>query len=158
MGDFCVESSMKGHTGDIALKMSVKLHIKGIEKLESQIKGSQGTQYFVRKAGQLIYGKQNFFNGAIAVIPDAFNNYETTKDIPAFDIDKNTDVYFIFDYIARPCYYEPVEALTTGTGSKRLHQQDFYELPISLPTKVEQLKISSLLQIIDNLITLHQRK
>ena len=104
------------------------------------------TQYYHRKAGQLIYGKQNFHNGAIGIVPENLNNAITSKDIPSFDIDemKCNSVYLLAQ-LQSPQYYKPAEALTTGTGSKRLKEETFLKMPIVLPNKKEQDNIAVLI-------------
>ena len=156
--EFANESSLKGHTGIEAKKLTVKLHTRGVEKADVKIQGSDNTQYYIRRAGQLIYGKQNFFNGAIGIVPVMLDKYESTKDVPAFDIDKAVDVYWIYLYLARPEIYEPQELNCTGTGSKRFHVSDFLNMPVTIPRLEEQQKISKYLKTYEYLITLHQRK
>ena len=156
--EFANESSLKGHTGIEAKKLTVKLHTRGVEKADVKIQGSDNTQYYIRRAGQLIYGKQNFFNGAIGIVPVMLDKYESTKDVPAFDIDKAVDVYWIYLYLARPETYEPQELNCTGTGSKRFHVSDFLNMPVTIPRLEEQQKISKYLKTYEYLITLHQRK
>ena len=136
----------------------MKLHTRGVEKADVKIQGSDNTQYYIRRAGQLIYGKQNFFNGAIGIVPVMLDKYESTKDVPAFDIDKAVDVYWIYLYLARPETYEPQELNCTGTGSKRFHVSDFLNMPVTIPRLEEQQKISKYLKTYEYLITLHQRK
>lgn len=136
----------------------MKLHTRGVEKADVKIQGSDNTQYYIRRAGQLIYGKQNFFNGAIGIVPVMLDKYESTKDVPAFDIDKAVDVYWIYLYLARPETYEPQELNCTGTGSKRFHVSDFLNMPVTIPRLEEQQKISKYLKTYEYLITLHQHK
>jgi len=122
------------------------------------MQGSDSTQYYIRRAGQFIYGKQNFFNGAIGVVPESLDKYESTKDVPAFDIDNSVDVSWLYHYIARPEIYKPQEALCTGTGSKRFHVKNFYNMEFPVPNIDEQKTISLFFDNLDNLITLHQRE
>lgn len=60
-------------------------------------------------------------------------------------------LYILALPIKHPSYYEPVEAITTGSGSKRLKERDFLNLQIKLPSKAEQD------QIAHSLIRLSQR-
>jgi type I restriction enzyme S subunit len=120
------------------------------------MQGSDSTQYYIRRSGQFIYGKQNFFNGAIGVVPESLDKYESTKDVPAFDIDNSVDVSWLYHYIARPEIYKPQEALCTGTGSKRFHVENFYNMEFPVPNIDEQKTISLFFDNLDNLITLHQ--
>ena len=158
VGEFAVESCEKGHNGQEALKLTVKLHTKGVCKMEEKGQGSDNTQYYVRHAGQLIYGKQNFFNGAIGIVPQSLDGYESTKDVPAFDIDDNVCVEWFYQYIARPGIYKSQEVNCTGTGSKRFHVNAFFDMNIPIPLIEEQKKISDYFKAIDNLITLQEQR
>ena len=158
VGEFAVESCEKGHNGQEALKLTVKLHTKGVCKMEEKGQGSDNTQYYVRHAGQLIYGKQNFFNGAIGIVPQSLDGYESTKDVPSFDIDDNVCVEWFYQYIARPEIYKSQEVNCTGTGSKRFHVNAFFDMNIPIPLIEEQKKISDYFKAIDNLITLQEQR
>ena len=158
VGEFAVESCEKGHNGQEALKLTVKLHTKGVCKMEEKGQGSDNTQYYVRHAGQLIYGKQNFFNGAIGIVPQSLDGYESTKDVPTFDIDDNVCVEWFYQYIARPEIYKSQEVNCTGTGSKRFHVNAFFDMNIPIPLIEEQKKISDYFKAIDNLITLQEQR
>ena len=120
--------------------------------------GSCNTRYYIRKEGQFVYGKQNFFNGAIGVIPKNLDNYESTKDVPAFDLDSTVDSKWLYFYVARPEIYKPLEAECTGTGSKRFHVDNFYLIELFTPKIKEQKQIAEFFTNIDFVITLHQRK
>ena len=157
-GDFATESSEKGHNGADAKKLTVKLHTKGIYEADEKTQGSDNTQYYVRHAGQFIYGKQNFFNGAIGVVPENLEKYESTKDVPAFDIDESVNVEWFYQYMARPEIYKPQELNCTGTGSKRFHVNNFLDMDIPTPSYEEQTKIGNYFSQLDHAITLHQRK
>ena len=116
------------------------------------------TIYYRRYAGQLIYGKQNFFHGSIALIPDEYNEKCTSGDVPSFDIEGINSEYLYY-YIARPEYYEPKESESIGTGSKRIHQEVLKTFSISNPkSRQEQKKIADIIKSVNTLITLHQRK
>lgn len=156
--EFAVESEVKGHSGKDAKKLTVKLHNKGVYVADEKIQGSDNTQYYIRRAGQFIYGKQNFFNGAIGIVPEKLDKYESTKDVPAFDISSDVNVNWLYYYIARPEIYKPQEALCTGTGSKRFHANNFYNLSLAIPKMDEQIKIKGYFVHLDNLIALHLRE
>lgn len=156
--DFANESSEKGNSGANARKLTVKLHNKGVEEASEKTQGSDNTQYYIRRAGQFVYGKQNFFNGALGIVPDKLDGFESTKDVPAFDIDESVDTKWFYYYIARPEIYEPQEALCTGTGSKRFHVDEFYNLSIFVPQISEQIKIRTFFENLDNLIASQQQE
>ena len=137
--------------------ISVKLHGKGISRTSATTLNLGATQYYLRRVGQLIYGKQNFHNGAIALIPKEYDNGITSKDIPSFvfDTTKSSPKY-VLAYLLRTKYYEATEVYTTGTGSKRLKEDSFFSLPLSLPSLVEQKKIADFLSLIDERIEVEE--
>ena len=146
IGDVCMISKQIRAESKIDDIITVRLHGNGVCKSNAESLQLGATQYYRRKAGQLIYGKQNFHNGAIGIIPKALDKGITSKDIPSFDIDncKCNSTYLLAQLLS-PKFYKPSEALTTGTGSKRLKEETFLKMPIVLPDKEEQDNIASLI-------------
>ena len=146
VGDVCSISEQIRAEANIDDIITVRLHGNGVCKSSAENLQLGATQYYRRRAGQLIYGKQNFHNGAIGIVPISLDNGITSKDIPSFDIDemKCNSVYLLAQ-LQSPQYYKPAEALTTGTGSKRLKEETFLKMPIVLPNKSEQDNISVLI-------------
>ena len=159
LGDVLTES--KKIKADVTSQndlITLKLNLGGVVLGGNRPSLSLGsTIYYVRHAGQLIYGKQNFFHGSIGIIPKEFDGKATSGDVPTFDF-RNADASFIFYYLARPWYYESTETFATGTGSKRIHEDIFLSFKINIPSIEEQTKIASIFKRLDTLITLHQRK
>jgi type I restriction enzyme S subunit len=130
---------------------TVKLHRKGISKSKNTENLSLGATYYIRKAGQFIYGKQNLFNGAFGIVPIKFDNGLTSGDIPALDIDNDKiDSRYLIQFLGRETYYSKLEAIASGTGSKRIHEKALMGLKIKLPSLEEQKKIADLLDNVDN--------
>ena len=146
VGDVCSISEQIRAEANIDDIITVRLHGNGVCKSSAENLQLGATQYYRRRAGQLIYGKQNFHNGAIGIVPISLDNGITSKDIPSFDIDemKCNSVYLLAQ-LQSPQYYKPAEALTTGTGSKRLKEETFLKMPIVLPNKREQDNIATLI-------------
>ena len=146
VGDVCSISEQIRAEANIDDIITVRLHGNGVCKSSAENLQLGATQYYRRRAGQLIYGKQNFHNGAIGIVPISLDNGITSKDIPSFDIDemKCNSVYLLAQ-LQSPQYYKPAEALTTGTGSKRLKEETFLKMPIVLPNKKEQDNIAVLI-------------
>lgn len=146
IGDVCMISKQIRAESKIDDIITVRLHGNGVCKSNAESLQLGATQYYRRKAGQLIYGKQNFHNGAIGIIPKALDKGITSKDIPSFDIDncKCNSTYLLAQLLS-PRFYKPSEALTTGTGSKRLKEETFLKMPIVLPDKEEQDNIAVLI-------------
>ena len=86
LGEFLNESRLPGSKGNVAKKITVKLWGNGVFEKNEAVQGSVNTQYFRRKAGQFIYSKLDFLNQAFGVIPANLDNFESTVDLPCFDI------------------------------------------------------------------------
>lgn len=135
--------------------LTVKLHLKGLFKNERTDGLSIGsTIYYERKKGQFIYGKQNLFNGAFAIISDEFDGFLTSGDVPTFDIDNSKmNSQFLINFLGRENFYKKLEEIASGSGSKRIHENSLLNVAISLPSLPEQTKIASFLSSIDKKIS-----
>jgi type I restriction enzyme S subunit len=117
------------------------------------------TKYIIRKKGQFIYGKQNLFNGAFAIIPDKFDGFVSSGDVPSLDIDSNQlDSKFLYFFLARTSFYKKLENIASGSGSKRIHEKTLFKVEIDLPSLKEQTKIADFLSSIDKNIALVTKK
>ena len=149
VGEVCSISEQIQAEPDRDNILTVRLRNKGVCKSSAENLQLGATQYFRRRAGQLIYGKQNFHNGAIGIVPEELDNGITSKDIPSFDIDSaKCNPMYLLAQLQSSKYYEPTEALTTGTGSKRLKEETFLNMPIVLPDREEQDKIATLIDCV----------
>ncbi len=138
--------------------LTVGLNLKGIRKGGNRDTLKMGaTAYYIRKEGQLIYGKQNFFNGSIAIVPKEMNGLGTSTDVPGLDIDPDVDSLFLYTYISRASYYQEKENLASGTGSKRIHEKTLFEFTFTRPIKEEQQSISSFFSAIQTAIEVDKR-
>ena len=152
-----VESRVRGNTGDQARKITVKLWGKGVVE-KNDFGGSEHTQYFKRSVGQFIYSKLDFLNSAFGVVPEKLDGYESTADLPAFDL-HDLNPYFMYFIAIQKTFYLKNGSIADGSRkAKRIHADTFLAMPITVPTTTEQNKIVTLLQSLDHLITLHQRK
>lgn len=134
--------------------LTVKLHLKGLFKNESTDGLSIGsTNYFVRKKGQFIYGKQNLFNGAFGIVSEEFDGFLTSGDIPALDIDYlKLNSIFLLNFLGREFFYKKLEDIASGSGSKRIHENGFLNVEITLPSLPEQTLIANFLSALDDKI------
>lgn len=140
--------------------LSVRLYCKGVERREprNQINEEVGTQYFIRRSGQIIYGKQNIFRGAIGLVPKELDGYQSSQDLPAFDVSEKFDPRWIYYYLSRPSFYRRLEALSAGSGSKRLHSEELYKLHDQFPRLEIQSKSADAIELMLREIALERRR
>ena len=155
---YLTESRISGETGLTAKKITVKLWGKGVIEKEEKYAGSSNTQYFIRKAGQFIYSKLDFQNQAFGIIPNELDGYQSTLDLPTFDI-QNIDPKFLLEYVMRREFYEYQGLIANGSRkAKRIHPEDFLVMPVRIPSLEEQQAIGSYFSNIDNFINSYQEK
>lgn len=158
VGDFLTESRIPVSVNDKSKRLTVRLHNQGVEKRDERDGDTNlSTLYFVRRAGQFIYGKQNIFRGAIGLIPEEFDGFHSTQDIPAFDIESGIYPKWLYYYFSRPSFYKSLELMATGTGSKRVHPTELFKVKISTPSFTEQQKIAEILGSVDEAIGVTRR-
>ena len=147
--DFLTESKIEG-TDDINKRLTVKLNLKGITIRESKTIEKEGaTKQFIRKSGQFIYGKQNLHKGAFGIVPKELGGYLSSSDIPSFDFKGDIEPKWFYYYFSRKSFYERLESLSTGTGSKRISPKEFLNIKIIVPEIKEQHRIVCLFAKID---------
>jgi type I restriction enzyme S subunit len=118
-----------------------------IEKRD-QRQGSESTKYYVRRAGQFIYSKLDFLNGAFGIIPDRLEGYESTLDLPAFDISEGIDPQWLLYYVSRKEFYSRyIQAAEGGRKARRVHPSELLNTSISVPSLEEQRHLAGVLNI-----------
>lgn len=138
LGNILIESRVPAVNPNPDKRIRVKLNILGVEKrpFENEIEGA--TKQFIRKAGQFIYGKQNFHKGAFGIVPEELDGFETSADIPSFDVREDCLAEWIFYFFKIGNRYLELEKLARGVGSKRIHPEQIADIEIPLPTIKEQ--------------------
>ena len=160
LGDFLkTPEKVKAHIQSKDDLMTLKLNLGGLESGSNRETLELGsTIYYKRKAGQFIYGKQNFFNGSMAIIPIDLDGKATSGDVPSLDVVGILSEY-LYVYVSRGDYWKSKESEASGTGSKRIHEKTLQGFDIKVPsTQNEQRKIGSFFKQLDATIALHQRK
>ncbi|MFV8472111.1 restriction endonuclease subunit S [Mycoplasma sp. 1458C] len=149
----------KANVNNASQLLTLGLNLSGLKNGATKNKLHFGaTNYFLRKEGQFIYGKQNFFNGSMAIITPEFHNKASSKDVPSFDVN-NIDNWFFYYYLARPSFYEKTEGLSLGTGSKRIHENILFNITIAHPESLkEQKKIRKLISNLNSIVSLTLKK
>jgi type I restriction enzyme S subunit len=152
--DFLQESRIPVSKNDPSRRITVCLHLNGVEARSIRTESLDSTVYYKRRAKQFIYGKQNIHKGAIGIIPASLDHYHSTQDVPAFDFTGNCDPTWFFYLVARPSFYAGLETRMKGTGSKRLAPSAFLELETTTPSLLEQRAIATILDTADKQLTL----
>lgn len=120
--------------------------------------GSENTQYFVRHAGQFMYGKLDFLHAAFGIVPENLDNYESTLDLPAFDL-QGIDGQFLLERVTQEDFYLRNGIIANGSRkAKRIHEETFLNMDLMIPSYKEQAQIGNFFRRMNNRITLHQRK
>lgn len=150
LGSLLRESRIPGSDGALAKKITVRLHGRGVIAKQERRPGSANTKYYRRSAGQLVYSKLDFLNGAIAILPAELDGRESTADLPAFDLGAELDPRWLVEYLTRPCFYRQCAGLARGSRqSLRMRCKEFLAIEIPLPPLEEQVKIAKLLARFD---------
>lgn len=143
LSDLIVESRVHGSAGDVAKKITVKLYGRGVVAKGEKRAGSDSTQYYRRKAGQFIYSKLDFLNGAFGLIPAELDGYESTLDLPAFDFRDGVDPRWFLHYVSREDFYLGHLGLANGgRKARRVNPSDLLRVVVEVPEIAEQRAIA----------------
>ena len=123
-------------------KITIKLHKKGIMFFAGARKMADTRPFYVRKEGEIIIGKQNYFNGSIAVVDDKHAGAICSNAIMSFCVNKGYSSNYIYEYISTDSFIRKREYLANGTGQKELSEKDFLNFKIKAPTYEEQKQIA----------------
>lgn len=154
LSDFLTESRLRGSNGKTAKKLTVKLWGKGVTEKKETLSGSENTAYFRRTKGQFIYSKLDFLNGAFGIIPDELDDYESTIDLPAFDV-HHINTEFLLLCVSDAAFYKRNGAIANGgRKAKRINPNEFLSFCINHPSLSEQTSIVDVFRRVDGVITL----
>lgn len=150
---------MAGSSGDTAKKLTVKLYGNGVVAKEEKRIGSESTKYYRRSAGQFIYSKLDFLNGAFGIIPNHLDGYESTLDLPAFDFLDGVCIQWFLYFVTRKEFYTANLGLANGgRKARRVNPSDLLKVRIPTPSPEEQQKIAAVLSAADQEIAALQKK
>jgi len=158
-GDFLTESRIAGEDGRHSHKISIKLYGKGIGKRKELRAGSKNTKYYTRKAGQLIYSKLDFLNGAFAIIPESLEGFQSTLDLPSFDIAPTINSDWLINFLCRDDFYRSCMGYASGgRKARRVNPKQLLQMKVSVPSIDEQQAVSTLLSTASKeIISLEQK-
>lgn len=142
LGELLTKSNIPSENPDPNKRITVKLNGEGIEKRPFRKERQGATKYYIRKAGQFIYGKQNLHKGAFGIIPQELDGYESTIDLPSFDIDESKILpEWLILILKKDNFYKTLESIASGSATKRIHPQRLFQLQIHLPSINQQKSI-----------------
>lgn len=150
LGSLLRESRVPGSDGALAKKFSLRLHGRGALAKQERRPGSPKTKYYRRSAGQFVYSKLDFLNGAMAILPHDLDARESTRDLPAFDLGPELDPDWLLAFLSRPSFVQACRGLTRGSRhAQRMGTKEFLSIKVPLPSREEQASIAKLIARFD---------
>jgi len=147
LGDLLTESRIDAEFSDPQRRITVKLNVKGVQRREPSIEKEGATRYYLRKAGQFIYGKQNLHKGAFGIVPAELDGYQSSSDLPTFDVSTSILPEWIHFWLVKGDAWRTFDKLARGVGSKRTKVEDFLGFEITYPVdKVVQKRIVQVIE------------
>lgn len=134
-------------------KITIGLRLKGVSFTETTREMADKRPFYLRKEGEIIVGKQNYFNGSIALITKEFNNTICSNAIMSFMPNDSVITLFLLSAISNNKYLKEREYMANGTGQKELSEKDFLNFSVSIPCLEEQQKIADFLSAYDEAIS-----
>ncbi len=125
-------------------KITVKLNFKGLEYAVPTREMADTRPFYVRKLGEIIIGKQNYFNGSIALVTEEFDGCICSNAIMSFSV-HDANANYVVAYISQMDFLKKHAMLANGTGQKELSEKDFLNFTIMLPNIKEQAAIADIL-------------
>lgn len=140
-------------------KITIKLNFGGIEFLNSKREMSDTRPFYIRRKNEIIIGKQNYFNGSIAMVSEKFDGTICSNAIMSFTVnEKYCDKYFVFYYLSQPDFLKEKSCMANGTGQKELSEKDFLDFEIMVPSIDEQRGIANIIKEADKEIELLEQQ
>ena len=124
----------------------------------SLVSDTENKLYKRTESGDFIYSSNNLETGSIGL-----NKYGNASISPVYSVFQPTgiaDSDFLGRRLVCKDFINAMVKWRQGViyGQWRIHESDFIKIEIPVPSVEEQRKIGAILDDLDNLITLHQRK
>jgi restriction endonuclease S subunit len=149
LGEVLKESRIPSENPNPDRRITVRLNVLGVEKRPLEKEKSGATKQFIRKAGQFIYGKQNFHKGAFGIIPNELDGFESSADLPSFDVREDCLPEWIFYFFKQGGFYLELAKIARGVATQRIHPEQIYDLEIPLPDIETQKNIIASIKAIE---------
>lgn len=149
LNDILVEGNKKPvkNTNDFK-KITIKLNLNGLEFNESKREMSDKRPFYIREENEIIIGKQNYFNGSIAIVTKEFSGCICSNAIMSFKVKEGYNLKYIYLYLSQKRYMKEREFLANGTGQKELSEKEFLKFTIKVP---EDSVVNNITNIIDKI-------
>ena len=138
--DFLIEGDKTPVQTDKYRKITVKLNKQGLIFSENNREMADTRPFYKRYENELIIGKQNYFNGSIALVSKEYDSCICSNAIMSFKIN-NINNDFLYYQISNNNYINSQSYKANGTGQKELSEKDFLKFKVWVPTQSEQDKI-----------------
>ena len=133
LGNFLSESRIISTNPAVERRIRVRLNAGGVEKRPVVTERKGVTRYFIRRSGQFIYGKQNLHKGAFGVIPNELDRFESSSDLPAFDVSEDMRPKWIEYFFKQGNCYQTLVSIAKGAATKRIQPQALFGIHIPSP-------------------------
>ena len=149
LNDILVEGNKEPvkNTNDFK-KITIKLNLNGLEFNESKREMSDKRPFYIREENEIIIGKQNYFNGSIAIVTKEFSGCICSNAIMSFKVKEGYNLNYIYLYLSQKRYMKEREFLANGTGQKELSEKEFLKFTIKVP---EDSVVNNITTIIDKI-------
>ena len=77
-------------------KLTIKLNFKGMEKAKVRENMADKRPFYIRKKGEIVIGKQNYFNGSIAILPEELDGGICSNAIMSFITKKDFNNKYVY--------------------------------------------------------------
>ncbi len=133
IGDFLTEGSVEAASPSAERRIRVRLNAEGVEKRPLIAETEGATRYFQRKAGQFIYGKQNLHKGAFGVVPLELDGFESSSDLPAFDVSDGLRPEWLVYFLKQGNCYKSLASIARGAATKRIQPEALFGVELPVP-------------------------
>lgn len=113
------------------------------------------------KAGQVVVSKLKAWEGATAVVPNAFHGAYVSPEFPTFTLNTQRLTSSFMDLVCRsPWFWSAVTAKCKGTAERRarIHPREFLELKINVPSLSYQTHVCRQVDAVQSLIDAFSRR
>lgn len=141
IGDFLTESRIESTAPSAERRIRVLLNAEGVEKRPFIAETKGATRYFRRSAGQFIYGKQNLHKGAFGVVPDELDGFESSSDLPSFDVADGLRPRWLEYFLKQGDFYKSLAPIARGAATKRIQPAALFAVRLPVPSLPVQDKI-----------------